>query len=294
MKNNSTLANNMVLKNIGKYFMIVAGSAVYAVGMQFFMYPNSVISGGVVGVAMILNQLSGLPVGVMTIIFNIPLFIVAWRYFGLDFLIASLVGMAVSSAFLDLFALSGIVLTRDIMLASIIGGVIKGAGLGMVYYVGATTGGIDIVAKMLRLKSPQLNFGTIMLLLDTVIVVGYAFIMKKYESAMYSIISMFVVSKVVDLALYGIDNSSVCYIISAKSDELIKEITYGNLHRGVTVLSAKGAYSGKDNPVLMTVIKRHQIADLRRVVKSIDENAFFIMTDAKNVFGNGFENISEV
>ena len=243
---------------------------------------------------MLINQLTSIPVGVMTILLNIPLFIVAWKYFGLDFLLGSLTGMALSSAFVDLLAMTNIVLTNDKMLACVIGGVIKGAGLGMVYYVGATTGGIDIVAKLLRQKSPHMNFGTIVLILDAVVIMAYALVMGNYESAMYAIIAMFVVSKVIDLALYGIDNSSVCYIISEKSEEIAREITSGHMHRGVTLLEGKGAYTGKNKPVIMSVIKRHQIADIRRIVRSIDENAFFIMTDAKNVFGNGFESISEV
>lgn len=281
-------------KRFIKYLIIVAGSAVYAVGFQFFMYPNSIVSGGVVGIAMLINHFTRLPVGVLTIILNIPLFVIAWRHFGLDFLVASLAGMAVSSAFVDIFAVTGISLTSDPMLASIIGGVIKGAGLGAIYYVGATTGGVDIVAKMLRQKYPHLNFGTLILMLDAAIIIGYAVVLGTYESAMYSVIAMFVVSKVVDLALYGIDNSSICYIISEKSDELVKSIISGNIKRGVTILEGEGAYSRSRKQVIMCVIKRTQIAELRRLIKRVDEHAFFVVTDAKNVFGNGFENISEV
>ena len=175
---------NLVLKRLLKYLTIIIGSAIYAVGFQFFMFPNSIVSGGIVGISMIINHFTQWPVGVMTIIMNIPLFAVAWRYFGLDFLIGSLVGMALSSAFVDLFALTGIVLTNDPMLASIIGGVIKGFGLGVVYFVGATTGGVDIVAKFLRRKNPHINFGTLILIIDVVIVAAYAVILNKYESAM--------------------------------------------------------------------------------------------------------------
>lgn len=282
------------MKRLLKYLAIALGSAVYAAGFQFFMYPNAIVSGGVVGIAMIINYFTAFPVGVMTIVFNIPLFIIAWRSFGREFLIASLAGMVVSSAFVDIFAVTGIVLTRDPMLASIIGGVIKGAGLGMIYYVGATTGGVDIVAKMLRRGYPHLNFGTIILIIDAVIIAAYAVILGKYDSAMYSVISMFVVSKVIDLALYGIDNSSLCFIISENSGELIKEIISGHIHRGVTILEGEGAYSHRQKQVIMCVIKRPQIAELRRIVKNVDERAFFVVADAKNVFGNGFENISEV
>lgn len=258
------------------------------------MFPNSIVSGGIVGISMIINHFTQWPVGVMTIIMNIPLFAVAWRYFGLDFLIGSLVGMALSSAFVDLFALTGISLTNDPMLASIIGGVIKGFGLGIVYIVGATTGGVDIVAKFLRRQNPHINFGTLILIIDAVIVAAYAVILNKYESAMYSVVAMFVVSKVIDLVLYGIDNSCICYIISEKSQELIDDIISGHMHRGVTILNGEGAYSHQQKQVIMCVIKRTQIAELRKLIRIVDERAFFIVTDAKNVFGNGFENISEV
>ena len=285
---------NQALKTILKYITIIVGAAIYAVGFQFFMFPNAIVSGGIVGISMIINHFTNLPVGVMTIIMNIPLFAVAWRYFGLDFLIGSLAGMVLSSVFVDLFALTGIVSTSDPMLDSIIGGVVKGFGLGVIYFVGATTGGIDIVAKFLRRQNPHINFGTIILIIDVIIIAAYAVILNKYESAMYSVIAMFVVSKVIDLVLYGIDNSSICYIISENSEELIQEIISGHMRRGVTVLEGEGAYSHKKKHVIMCVIKRTQIAELRKLVRTVDEHAFFIVSDAKNVFGNGFENISEV
>lgn len=277
-----------------KYLVIVVGAVIYAVGFQFFLYPNNITSGGVVGTSMIINQLTGFPVGVMTMILNVPLFIIAWRHFGLDFLIGSLAGMAISSVLVDVFAGFNLVLTDDPMLAAVIGGVIKGMGLGMIYYVGATTGGIDIVVKILRKKLASVNFGTIMLALDTIIIAVYAMVLGRYESAMYSLIAMYVTTKVVDLMLYGIDNACLCYIISDHTQEITKEIVSGPLHRGVTLLEGRGAYSGTHRDVMMCVIKRQQIGQLKRLVKNVDEKAFFIVTNAKNVFGNGFESITEV
>ena len=288
------LKDNRISHLLRKYLTIVLGCVLYAVGFRFFLYPNNITSGGVVGTAMIVNQLTGLPVGVMTILLNVPLFLVAWRHFGLDFLIGSLAGMGLSSVLVDLFAGFGIVATNDPMLAAVIGGVIKGAGLGIVYYVGATTGGIDIVVKILRRRLASVNFGTIMLLLDTGIIAAYAMVLGRYESAMYSLICMYVTTKVVDLVLYGIDNACLCYIISDNTTAITQEIVSGPLHRGVTLLDGKGAYSGSHRDVLMCVIKRQQIGQLKRLVKAYDEKAFFIVTNAKNVFGNGFENISEV
>ena len=285
------LEKKKALKYLTKYLVIVVGAAVYAIGFQFFLFPNAIVSGGVVGIAMIINVFTSLPVGLLTVVLNVPLFFIAWRHFGLDFLLGSLAGVALSSVMVDLFALSSLVATNDPMLASIIGGVIKGAGLGMIYYVGATTGGVDIVAKFLRQRHAHINFGTIM---DVIIIAAYAFVLKRYESAMYSLVAMFVVSKVIDLVLYGTDNSSVCYVISEHSDEIIHEIISGRVHRGVTILNGAGAYSGREEKILMCVIKRQQISEFRRMIRSIDPNSFCIVTDAKDVFGKGFENIAEV
>ncbi len=285
---------NRVVYLLRKYILIMLGAAVYAVCFQFFCYPNAITTGGVVGLAMIINQLTRLPVGVMTIVMNVPLFLIAWRHFGLDFLIGSLVGMGLSSLMVDFCATFGIVATDDPMLAALIGGVIKGIGMGMVYYVGATTGGIDIVIKLLKKKYSYINFGTLMLMMDAVIITAYALILGRYESAMYSLVAMYATTKMIDLALYGIDNACLCYIISEKTDEITEEIVSGALHRGVTLLDGKGAWSGAHRDVIMCVIKRQQIGQLKRLVRGHDERAFFIVTNAKNVFGNGFENISEV
>lgn len=275
-----------------KYALVALGSALFAAGFQFFLYPNSIIVGGVSGIAMIINYLVGLPVGIMTIVLNIPLFIIAWKHFGGKFIISSLVGMLLSSVLVDVLAVIDYSPTDDMLLACLIGGAIKGLGLGLIYYAGATTGGTDIIAKFVRLRFPYINFGTIVLLTDAVIIIAFAAIFDRVEAAMYAVIAMFVVSKVIDLVLYGIDNSSVCYIISENSEQLVKDIT-DKLHRGVTILSGEGAYSHKDKQVLLCVIKRTQIADIRKIIKSIDENAFFIVSDAKNVFGKGFGDISD-
>jgi uncharacterized membrane-anchored protein YitT (DUF2179 family) len=296
MSNVQSWKDSRALRLVKKYLLIVLGAVIYSIGFQFFCYPNRIISGGVMGIAMVINALSSLPVGVLTIVMNVPLFLIAWRHFGLDFLIGSLVGMTLSSVFVDLLAATGYAATGDPMLGAVIGGVLKGAGMGIVFSTGATTGGMDIVIKLLRQRWNHLNFGTVMLVVDVAVIVLYAAILsaRNYESAMYSLIAMFVSTKVIDLILYGLDNSCICYIISENSEALIHEITSGRMHRGVTVLEGEGAYSHRKKQVIMCVVKRNQIPEIRRLVRSIDEQAFVIMTDAKNVFGNGFGNIAEV
>lgn len=273
--------------------LIILGAATYAVGFQFFFYPNDIIAGGVTGISTIINLLTGAPVGVVSIIINIPLFAFAWKKFGTRFMLMSLVGMALTYIFVDLFALIDFAATDDLFLAGTIGACLNGAGLGLVYRAGATTGGIDIVAKILRRRYPYINFGTFVLVLDIAIIAVFAAIYREWEAAMYAVIAMFVVTRAIDVMLYGLDTSKVCYLISEeKSTELERAITE-TMHRGVTRLHGDGGYTGAEREVLMCVIKKRQITDLRKIVRAVDPAAFFVVTDANDVFGNGFGNIQD-
>ena len=273
--------------------LIILGAATYAVGFQFFFYPNDIIAGGVTGISTIINLLTGAPVGVVSIIINIPLFAFAWKKFGTRFMLMSLVGMALTYIFVDLFALIDFAATDDLFLAGTIGACLNGAGLGLVYRAGATPGGIDIVAKILRRRYPYINFGTFVLVLDIAIIAVFAAIYREWEAAMYAVIAMFVVTRAIDVMLYGLDTSKVCYLISEeKSTELERAITE-TMHRGVTRLHGEGGYTGAEREVLMCVIKKRQITDLRKIVRAVDPAAFFVVTDANDVFGNGFGNIQD-
>ena len=273
--------------------LIILGAATYAVGFQFFFYPNDIIAGGVTGISTIINLLTGAPVGVVSIIINIPLFAFAWKKFGTRFMLMSLVGMALTYIFVDLFALIDFAATDDLFLAGTIGACLNGAGLGLVYRAGATTGGIDILAKILRRRYPYINFGTFVLVLDIAIIAVFAAIYREWEAAMYAVIAMFVVTRAIDVMLYGLDTSKVCYLISEeKSTELERAITE-TMHRGVTRLHGEGGYTGAEREVLMCVIKKRQITDLRKIVRAVDPAAFFVVTDANDVFGNGFGNIQD-
>ena len=277
---------------VREWAYIVGGAACYAVGYCFFFYPNSVVPGGVTGVSTIVNFLTGAPVGVLSIVLNIPLFAFAWRHFGLRFMLMSGAGMALTYIFIDGFNLLGFAATHDPLLACTIGAALNSTGLGLVYRSGATTGGTDIIAKVLRQKYPYINFGTFIMALNVVIISAYALIFRRLDAAFYAVIAMFVVSRAIDTVLYGLDTSKVCYLISNKSAELDEAIT-ATMHRGVTKLRGEGGYTGEEREVLMCVIKKRQITDIRKLVKAIDPNAFFIVTDAKDVFGNGFGNINE-
>lgn len=273
------------------YAKIIVGSAVYGLGIRLFTYPNDIITGGVTGIATIINYLTGMPVGVMTIIINIPLFIFAWKKFGLSFMSASLVGMLVSSVSIDLFALMDFAATKVPVLAAVFGGAIQGLGLGVVFSVNGTTGGVDIVAKGFRRKYQHINFSTFVLLLDAAIIVVYALIFTRYDSAMYAIVGMYVSAKAIDAVLLGAVDSKVCYIISAKSADT-KDAIINRLGRGVTFLHGEGAYTGRAQNVILCVIKSREIVGLKHLVRAIDPDAFMIVCNSHEIFGQGFTRIS--
>ena len=271
---------------------MIIGSAMAAAAFQFFTFPNSIVSGGVTGIAQIVHLLSNLQTGVLNIVLNIPLFVICWRHLGLRVLIGALAIMIMVSVFIDLFALTHFAATDDPLLASVYGGVLNGAGYGLVYTTGVTGGGIDILAKLLRRKYPHINFGNFILGMNVMVVLTFAVLFHKYESCMYTMIEMFISSKVINLLLYGSNISTVCYIISSVPAEISDAINR-EMHRGVTFLRGQGGWSGHDQPVILCVIKRPEIAQMRALVRDVDENAFFIVTEAKDVFGKNFENIRQ-
>ena len=274
------------------YLKIIVGCIIYSASFRFFIYPNDVVLGGVVGVATIINYLTDLPVGIMTIVFNIPLFIFSWKHFSLKFIIASLTGMALSSLLMDIFELVPFVATTDPLLASTFGGVIKGVGLGLIYSTTATVGGTDIIAKFLRRRYQHINFSTFLLAMDVAIFLIFALLFGKLDSAMYSAICMFITSQVVDIVLYGAVNSKVCYVITDES-AAVKEAITGKLRRGVTYIHGEGAWSGQQKNIILCVIKRNQIVELKKLVREIDEKAFMIVSDSREVFGKGFTHIAD-
>ena len=276
--------------DIKSVILIIVGAAIAAAGVSFITYPNGIVSGGATGIAQIVNTLTGLPVGVMTVVLNVPLFVLAWKKFGIRFILGSLLGMLTSSLFIDLFAALNLVLTDDLLLTAVYGGLIKGFGYGLIYTTGATGGGSDIAARMLRRRYPYINFGTISLALDAAVVIAYALVVHQFDTAMYTVITMFVSSRVVNLLLYGAMNSSVCYIITVKPREIADAIGE-QLRRGATLLKAEGAYTGEERFVVLCAIKKQQIAALKKIITAIDERSFVIVTESHEVFGQKFSSI---
>lgn len=266
---------------------VVVGAAIYAAGFRLFMYPNNIVPGGVSGIAMIVNKLVGMPVGIMTIIINVPLFFAAWKLVGRNFMVGSLIGMLISSLVIDAIDLFIEGITYEPLLGAVFGGVMTGVGLGLVFAAGASTGGSDIVVRLMKIKYEYINTGNLMFIADCIVIIAGAIAFRSADSAMYAIICVFISSRLIDRVLYGFVFSKVCYIISDKHEE-IGEAIMKRLDRGATYLYGQGARFGTDKKVVMCAIKPKQIVALKRIVNGIDESAFMMIVEAREVLGKGF------
>ena len=278
-------------RKIGQFLMIVVGSAVFSLGFDLFLVPNGINCGGVSGIAMLIDygvDAKWVSVGVMTILINIPLFILGYRKIGRYFFFGSLLGMATTSVCFDLFEAILPVPTVEPLIAAIFGGVIIGAGIGVVFLTGASTGGGDIVARVLKLRLRNLPIGRLMLCLDVSIAVVTGIVYKDFNNTLYSIVTLVVSCTVLDKVVYGIDYAKVALIVSDKHGEVAEAIAV-KLDRGVTLLDGAGYYSHTDKTVLLTAVKKKQLAQLKELVMTVDPNAFLILQDAQQVLGDGFK-----
>ena len=276
-----------MIKKFKSYGIITAGSVIFALAFDWFFAANAVGMGGITGLAQVLSVLlPGLSVGVATVLLNIPLFLAGWKFIGFHLLASSLFSMAVSSAAVDLIALIHPLAPMDSMLAAVCGGAMMGAGLGIVFSQGATTGGTDIVARLLKLKFPWLPMGKLVLIPDGVVLALTAMAFGRIETALYGAVALYVCTKVMDTVLYGLDASKVAYVISENWKTISDAIlTYD---RGVTILNATGAYSGSEKHVLMVAFRQREIVEIKEIVHEADPAAFLIVCDAHDVLGEGF------
>lgn len=272
---------------IRMFSLTVLGSAIFSLGFDLFMQPHQINIGGVSGVAMLLTTLVGRgSVGLFSLMINIPLFLLGGHHLGKKFFFGSLVGALACSVFLDLFALLPIPQT-DVMLAALYGGILSGVGIGLVFLGGASTGGTDIVAKLLRRRFRTLPLGRLMLAVDLVVITLTGVVYHDISKALYSAVPLYVSSVVMDGLIYGLDYSTVALIISDEFSAMTAAIEE-KLDRGVTILDGQGGYSGERKQVLLCAIRRRQVPQLKDLVREIDPAAFVILQEAHQVLGEGF------
>ena len=273
-------------------FLIALGCAVFALGFDLFLEPNGLSAGGISGIALIVMELAPITtVGVATAMMNFPLFFFGGKKIGMRFFLGSIIGTVFFSAFIDLFAVIPVPETEP-LLAAIYGGVICGAGLGIVFVNNASTGGSDIVIRLLKMKYRNLPIGTISLAFDFFVCAATGLVFGDISNMLYSLIAVFATSQMLDMVIYKFDFSRVAYIISREHKRIADAINY-DLQRGVTYLYAQGYYSGDDTKVILCAVKQGQLADLKDLVVRIDPNAFIIVQDAHQVLGDGFARHSE-
>ena len=273
--------------------LIVAGSALFALSFNIFLQPAHINAGGVSGIGQLLSHICGFgSVALWSFILNIPLFLLGLRSIGRGFFFGSLAGMLLSSLFLSLTEAIPAPELEPLMRA-VFGGAGTGAGLGLVFLAGASTGGSDIAARLLRPVLPELPIGRLMLLIDIVVVALTGLVFGDLSRALYSAVCLYVCSIVIDSIIYGFDYSSMAIIVSEHYDEIGKAIN-SRLDRGVTVLEGRGFYTGQEKNVLLSAMKKRQAAELKALVSEIDPDAFIILSDAHQVLGDGFKRYNKM
>lgn len=278
-------------KVVGEYLrMILAiliGCAVFSVGFNLFLEPHGLNAGGVSGLAMIISEKTKFrSVGVINALCNLPLFILGGWKIGKKFFIGSVIGMLSLSAFIDLFSFLPAI-EMDPLVGAIYGGLISGLGLGAIFMSKGSTGGSDIVVRLLKLRYRHVPVGMINICFDAVVAVLTGLTFGNWVLTLYTGICIFISGKVTDAVVYRFDYSQVAIIISSRHEEIVSSI-YDKLERGVTYLQGWGAYSGNETKVILTAVKKPQLADLKQLVVDIDPDAFVIVQEAHQVLGDGF------
>ena len=266
------------------YAQILLGALIGGVAYPLFMTPNRIAPGGITGVATILNHLLHWPVGTVSLVLNLPLFLISYKAMGKVFAFRSLVATIAFSLFIDILPLKP--MTNDPLLGALYGGVLLGIGLGLIMRGGATTGGSDMIARMVHKRFPFISTGAFLFAIDFAVVLAAGLLIGTSE-ALYALINIFLTAKVMDVVIIGFSSNKACFVISNRWQEISQRIMK-DMDRGVTQLTARGAYTGAERPTLLCVISRSEITAFKRILREEDENAFVIIVEAHEAIGDGF------
>ena len=282
-----------IAKFICRYIVITFAACIYAVGISMFLDPNNLAPGGLTGAAVILTRIIPITLGTLIVIMNIPIMILgAWK-FGARFTLSTLYTLVVSSAFMEIFERMGYVVTHDKILAALVGGTLMGAGMGLCLRMETTTGGIDIIIKVLRQKYRQVKSGEMYLIIDGLILAAAALYFKDIEVTMYAGVAIVISTYILDKVLYGSDEAKLVYIVSNKR-KIIATRMMVELNMGVTLVEGKGAYNMENTEVIMCVMHKQNLTKVRNLVSEVDPEAFMIVSSATEVFGEGFKGHTDV
>lgn len=266
----------------------LAGSFVYAAGVNCFVSPNDISSGGVTGLAILVNYLWNLPIGGAMFCLNIPLFILAFVFLGKKFIVKTLFSTLMTSVLIDVGVYFMPRYSGDKLLAALFGGALMGVGLGLIFTRGSTSGGTDIMSRLLRKKFPHLSMGRLLMICDLCVALLAGIVYKNIESILYASIVFLVSGKTIDFVLYGASSGKMMMIITSKSKEIADAITE-ETPRGVSIIPVQGAYTGEEKHMLLSVVRPSEVSKIRKIVKRYDEQPFIIISDASEILGLGFK-----
>lgn len=269
------------------------GSFLFAVSVQCFITPQHFAAGGLTGIATLVNYLfPQVSSGLVIIVLNIPLFIIAWKKLGLTFIIRTVIATAISSLFIDLTARYFPAYEGDKLLCAIFGGALCGLGLGIVFRRGATTGGVDILARLLRFKLPHIATGTLEMICDGVVVLLAGLVYKSVDSILYSMLIIFLSSRAINYVIIGMSNGKMMLILTGSYNEVTTDIMT-ETGRGVSIIPVQGGWTKAEKKMLMTVVRPNEVDRIRKIVKRYDNMPFIIITDSTEVLGKGFKDHNE-
>lgn len=277
------------IKNAG---LILAGSAVYGIGTQCFISYAQIAPGGASGIALMVNFITGMPIGILTFLINIPLLVLAWLHLSRNFTIKTALACGISSVMMDfIIAPFFPVYQGDRLLSSLFGGVLVGIGMALIFLSGCTTGGSDIIGYLLQKKKPHLSIGHALLIIDGILLTVSIFVFRNIESGLFGLISLFVQTQIIDKIIYGTDVGNMVTIITSAPEEISRQIIT-NLERSATILPGYGAYSKCSTDVLLCAVRKNQFSTLKQIIHKIDPAAFVLVTETSEVYGEGFKTIS--
>lgn len=272
--------------------LLVIGALIYSVGAQCFVVPANIAPGGAVGIALMLNYVTGLPVGSMTLMVNLPLLVLAWFYLSKKFALRTAAACAICSLVLDMvIAPFCPVYVGDRLLCSLYGGILVGVGMALIFISGSTTGGSDIAGYLLQKKYPHVSIGRALMMIDGVILFLSIFVFGNVDAGLFGLVCLYAQTKVIDTIIYGSDAGTQASIIT-RHPEAISRRVIEELDRSATIIPGKGAYSGQDTTIVLCTVRKSEFSRLKRIIGETDEDAFVMVTETTEVFGLGFKDFS--
>ena len=277
-------------KRIKSYVILTAAAVIYAVAISLFLDPNNIAPGGVTGISILVNRFTAIPTGTMNLIINIPIVVLGLWKFGWRFICSTMYVLALITVFINTLASYG-AMTDDLLIAAVVGGALIGAALALVFMAGATTGGIDIIVKVVRTKRKHIKTNILFLLFDGMVILASWIVFQDLTVAFYAGIAVVPDSIVMDKILYGSDEAKLTYIVSAKPTQ-VKQRLFDELDTTATIITARGAYTNEPKEVLMIVTRKQIYPKLEEIVKDEDPSAFMIVSSASEIFGEGYKDIT--